>query len=256
MFFALQNVFHQVGQYVFRPKFYKDAATGLVYIFDLALEKDRVQDLPFQDGVLLISIIGIRQPCGIGINRDGRLIEVLSVDKTGERLLRVFDIRGVEGCRNRQGNDRKAFPFQLFSCCLYRGGTSSNDDLVVGVHIGNAHAWQISDGLAHFGLRCFHGQHGAIIRIRMNGRHRRASHSGQRQVSVLIEHTGCPEGGQFSKAVAGGKIRLETRPLHHLVQAHAQGADGRLRVLGLPQSNLLILFFRFGKSRDGENCFR
>ena len=84
MFFALQDILHQFGQDIPGAKFHKDAAAGLVNIFDLVFEKDGVQDLLFQDGVLLGGIIGIGLAGGIGINRDGRLAEVLRVHKTGK----------------------------------------------------------------------------------------------------------------------------------------------------------------------------
>ena len=109
VFFALQNILHQLGQHVSGPKFYEDAAAGLVDVFNLLFEEHRIQYLLFQDGMLLVCVIRIRLPGGVGVNRDDRLVEVLGVHKPGKGFLCVFHTGSVKSRRDRQGNDRQSF---------------------------------------------------------------------------------------------------------------------------------------------------
>ena len=96
-FLTLQNVLHQLGEDISGAEFYEDAAAGPVDVLDLILEKNRIGDLFFQNGVLLIRIIRIRQPRGVGINRNGRLVELLRVHEASEGLLCMFYISSMEG---------------------------------------------------------------------------------------------------------------------------------------------------------------
>ncbi len=75
-----------------------------------------------------------------------------------------------------------------------------------------------------------------------NGLHRLSPSLGKAQVVLFFEHPGCPQGGQFAKAVPGGHLRAKARLGQYFVKPQGKRPNRRLGVLGLLQPLFLGLF--------------